>query len=61
MERLPALPQRELPGLKTNHPWEVIESAPAHVVRNRVEAAYARSDLFERRSVLMNDRERYLA
>ena len=27
----------------------------AHVVRNKVEAAYARSDLFERRRLLMSD------
>ena len=40
---------------------EVIEAALAHVARNRVEAAYARSDLFERRRVLMDDRARYLA
>ena len=40
---------------------EVIEAALAHVVRNRFEAAYARSDLFERRRVLMNDWARYLA
>ena len=32
----------------------------AHVVRNRVEAAYARSDLFDRRRILMNDWARYL-
>ena len=47
--------------LKTDHPREVIEAALAHVVRNRVEAAYARSDLFERRGVLMDDWARYLA
>ena len=47
--------------LKTDHPREVIEAALAHVVRNRVEAAYARSDLFERRRVLMDDWARYLA
>ena len=40
---------------------EILEAALAHVVRNRVEAAYARSDLFERRRVLMNDWARYLA
>ena len=40
---------------------EVIEAALAHVVRNRVEAAYARSDLFERRRVLLDDWARYLA
>ena len=33
---------------KTDHPREVIEVALAHVVQNDVEAAYARSDLFER-------------
>ena len=47
--------------LKTDHPREVIEAALAHVVRNRVEAAYARSDLFNRRRVLMDDWARYLA
>ena len=40
---------------------EEIEAALAHLVRNRVEAAYARSDLFERRRVLMDDWARYLA
>ena len=44
----------------TNHPREVVEAALAHVVRDRVEAAYARSDLFERRRRLMNDWEAYL-
>ena len=33
----------------------------AHVVRNRVEADYARSDLFERRRVLMEGWARCLA
>ena len=46
--------------LGTDYPREVIEAALAHVVRNRVEAAYARSDLFERRRVLMDDWARYL-
>ena len=51
-----------LPGglLGTDHPQEVIEAALAHVVRNRVEAAYARSDLFERRRTLMDEWARYL-
>ena len=31
------------------------------MVRNQVEAAYARSDLFERRRVLMDDWATYLA
>ena len=51
---------RDWAGEETDHPREVIEAALAHVVRNRVEAAYARSDLFERRRVLMNDWARYL-
>ena len=37
-----------------------IEAALAHVVRNQTEAAYARSDLFERRRRLMDDWMRYL-
>ena len=52
---------RDWAGEETDHPREVIEAALAHVVRNRVEAAYARSDLFERRRVLMHDWARYLA
>ena len=45
----------------TDHPREVIEAALAHVVRNKVEAAYRRTDLFERRRRLMNDWAEYLA
>ncbi len=40
---------------RTDHPREVIEATLAHVVTNKVEAAYARSDLFERRPLLMDD------
>ena len=46
---------------ETDHPREVIETALAHVVRNRVEAAYARSDLFEGPRRLMDDWAEYLA
>ncbi len=52
---------RDWAAERTNHPREVVESALAHVVQNKVEAAYARSDLFERRRTLMNDWEAYLA
>ena len=52
---------RDWAGEETDHPREVIEAALAHVVRNRVEAAYARSDLFERRRILMDDWACYLA
>ena len=38
----------------------MIEAALVQVARNRVEAAFARSDLFERRSVLMDDWAGYL-
>ena len=51
---------RDWAAEETDHPRQVIEAALAHVVRNRVEAAYARSDLFERRRVLMDDWARYL-
>ena len=46
---------------ETNHPREVIEAALAHVVQNRVEAVYRRTDLFERRRRLMEDWPSYLA
>ncbi len=52
---------RDWAAEETDHPREVIEAALAHVVQNRVEAAYARSDLFERRRVLMHDWARYLS
>ena len=51
---------RDWAAEKTDHPREVIEAALAHVVQNKVEAAYARSDLFERRRRLMNDWMHYL-
>ena len=41
-------------------PREVAEAALAHVVRNRAEAAYARSDLFVRRRQLMDEWATYL-
>ena len=46
---------RDWAAEKTDHPREVIEAALAHVVPNKGEAAYARSDLFERRRLLMAD------
>ena len=51
---------RDWAAEETDHPREVVEAALAHVVRNPVEAAYARSDLFERRRVLMDDWSAYL-
>ena len=42
-------------------PHAVMEAALSHVVRNKVEAAYARSDLFERRRALMEGWAKFLA
>ena len=44
----------------TNAPREVAEAALAHVVRSQVEAAYARSDLFDKRCKLMDRWAAYL-
>ena len=46
---------RDWAGEQTNHPREVIEFALAHVIKDKAEAAYARSDLFEKRALLMYD------
>jgi integrase len=39
---------------RTNFPRAVVEAALAHVVENKVEAAYFRSDLFDKRRSLMD-------
>ena len=52
---------RDLAAEETDLPREVIEAALAHVVQSKVEVAYARSDLLERRRRLMNDWEVYRA
>ena len=51
---------RDWAAEETDHPREVIEAALAHVVQNRVEAAYRRTDLFERRRRLMGDWAAYV-
>ena len=43
----------------TTHPGEVVEMALAHAIDNKVEAAYRRGDLFNKRVGLMNDWARY--
>ena len=64
---IPAVPYgfrstfRDWAAEETNHPREVVEAALAHVVQNKVEAAYARSNLFERRRRLMDDWSAYVA
>ena len=44
---------RDWAAEQTNAPHAVMEAALAHTIRNKVEAAYARSDLFEKRRALM--------
>ncbi len=52
---------RDWAARETDHSRKVIEAALANVVRNRVKAAYARSELFDRTRVLTDDWARYLA
>lgn len=64
---LPAVPHgfrtsfRVWAGEKTNHPHQVVEFALSHVINNKAEAAYARTDLLEKRRLLMDDWCAYLA
>ncbi|MFK7793198.1 MAG: tyrosine-type recombinase/integrase [Devosiaceae bacterium] len=44
---------RDWAGETTGFPREVIEAALAHGIKNKAEAAYARSDLFDKRRELM--------
>jgi hypothetical protein len=44
---------------RTAYPREVVEMALAHAVENKVEAAYRRGDLFEKRRLLMEDWARF--
>ena len=64
---IPAVPHgfrssfRDWAGEQTHHPREVIEFALAHLIKDKAEAAYARSDLFEKRRSLMDDWATYIA
>jgi integrase len=46
---------RDWAGEASAHPTDLAEAALAHMLPNKVEAAYARGDLFDKRAVLMND------
>ena len=46
---------RDWAAERTNFPSEVAEAALAHAVGDKVEAAYRRGDLFEKRRRLMQD------
>ena len=52
---------RDWAAEKTDAPHAVMEAALAHVVGDSTEAAYFRSDLFERRRTLMDQWAEYLA
>ena len=52
---------REWAAEQTSFPAAVCELALAHVNKDRVEAAYQRSDLFEKREALMQAWARYVS
>ena len=52
---------RDWAAESTSFPREVAEAALAHMIPDKVEAAYRRSDLFERRRQLMQAWSRYCA
>ena len=52
---------RDWASERTNAPRAVCEAALAHVTGGRVEAAYARSDLFEKRRDLMRSWAAFVA
>ena len=52
---------RDWAAERTNYPGEVAEMALAHAVGDKVEAAYRRGDLFEKRRELMTAWERACA
>lgn len=49
---------RDWASERTNFPREVCEQALAHTIKDKTEAVYRRSDLFERRRDLMAAWER---
>jgi integrase len=46
---------RDWAAESTGYPSEVVEAALAHAIESKVEAAYRRGDLFEKRRRLMAD------
>jgi integrase len=51
---------RDWAAEQTNFPREVCEQALAHAIDNKVEAAYRRGDLFNKREKLMQDWNNYI-
>ena len=52
---------RDYAAERTHTPHAVMEAALAHTIKDKAEAAYARSDLFEKRRALMESWAGYLA
>jgi integrase len=52
---------RDWAAEQTSYPNEVVEMALAHAIESKVEAAYRRGDLFEKRRRLMADWAVYCA
>jgi integrase len=50
---------RDWAAERTNYPNHVVEMALAHVIGDKVEAAYRRGDLFEKRQRLMTEWSKY--
>ena len=46
---------------ETQYPGEVAESALAHAIPNKIEAAYRRTDFLEKRKLLMREWARFCA
>ena len=52
---------RDWAAERTNYPRDVAEMALAHTIGDKVEAAYRRGDLFEKRARLLADWARFCA
>lgn len=52
---------RDWTGEVTSYPRDVAEMALAHAIENKVEAAYRRGDLFEKRRAMMQEWADYIA
>ncbi len=65
--QVPAVPHgfrstfRDWAAERTNYPREAAEMALAHAIQSKVEAAYRRGDLFEKRRLMMTDWAEFLA
>ena len=64
---MPAVPHgfrstfRDWAAERTNYPRDAAEMALAHTIGNKVEAAYRRGDLFEKRRAMMSEWADFLA